>query len=491
MDIQKDILLLYAEQDNQPIGGGIDGWVSNFHKFLNNLLSQVDREFGAVQMHSIQEVEIEKINNAGVVLAVVTDAFCQDSAFISKLRDWGTGLKDGKSLKVNGISRFFKILKSPYDSDSQLPEFADLIDYDFYYIDSVTGQPAEYVRFFGSDAEGGFWMKLVDVAYDIATIFKPLNGQVKKTKEKQYVYLANTGRDILNHRDIVKRELKRHGYEVLPNESLPKDAAGLEKSIKADLKKCGLSIHLIGEDYGDMIDESQQSIVDIQNQLAHAHLAKSIEANDKSGFTRLIWVSPDLKNVSERQRIFVEDLKAEASKFEEAEVLQVQLQEFKSVVLEEIETGGRYAARHAHENDAKTNDGSRSVYLIVDKADQEAIKEVQKAIKGQGIDVLLPLFDGAVSDIRVNHLQNLIKCDGAIVFHGNSTSEWTKAKLQDLLKAPGFGRDRPLRAKAVYHLGTDEMKIDHFEKYKADMLGGSEQFDPKVLAPFLTKIDQK
>ncbi len=44
MDFNKEILLCFSEEDNQPIEGGLKGWVSNFHKFLSTLLSQISRE---------------------------------------------------------------------------------------------------------------------------------------------------------------------------------------------------------------------------------------------------------------------------------------------------------------------------------------------------------------------------------------------------------------------------------------------------------------
>ena len=41
MNLDQEIILLYAEEDDQPIEGGLKGWVSNFHKFLDTLLSQI------------------------------------------------------------------------------------------------------------------------------------------------------------------------------------------------------------------------------------------------------------------------------------------------------------------------------------------------------------------------------------------------------------------------------------------------------------------
>ena len=108
----------------------------------------------------------------------------------------------------------------------------------------------------------------------------------KTTKDivpkERTVYLASTGVDILIQRDIIKRELLRHGYRVLPEQSLPKEAKLLEAMVKSDLEKCRLSIHLIGEDYGYKPKGADLSIVDIQNKIASEYVLKVIEHNSKS-----------------------------------------------------------------------------------------------------------------------------------------------------------------------------------------------------------------
>src|SRR5690606_2369456 len=130
--------------------------------------------------------------------------------------------------------------------------------YDFYQIDALTGEPQEFKRFFGNEAERSYWMKMVDMAYDIYQIQgKLIEAGAVKTDDSgkdigkdKTIYLANSGVDMIIQRDIIKRELFRHGYRVLPDQSLPKEVHALEAMIKQDLDKCCLSIHLVGEDYG-------------------------------------------------------------------------------------------------------------------------------------------------------------------------------------------------------------------------------------------------
>ena len=115
-------------------------------------------------------------------------------------------------------------------------------------------------------------MKMVDMSYDIYQIQTKLTElETSSTENKDIIgkdktiYLASSGVDMIIQRDIVKRELIRHGYKVLPDHSLPKEVGSLESMVEGDLDKCCLSIHLIGEDYGYKPKGSDLSVVDIQN----------------------------------------------------------------------------------------------------------------------------------------------------------------------------------------------------------------------------------
>lgn len=499
MDVNKEILLCYAESDDIPVESGLKGWVTNFHKFLTTLLSQISHDSPNVKLVTESNYSSINMGEAGAVLAVITPALAKDSGFSRALNEYGKSKRGSGDLVLGGISSFFKILKGPYDPDGAFPEFMDLISYDFYLVDPLTGEPQEFTRFFGAEAERSYWMKLVDMAYDLNQLF--INQQKGVIEEEEYprektVYLASTGVDMVIQRDIIKRELMRHGYKVLPNHSLPKEAKALDRMVREDLTKCRLAIHLVGEDYGYKPKGSDLSVVDIQNRIASEHTYEMVEYNKKAEvrepFSRLVWVSPDLKNVSERQKIFIEDLKSDAANLEEAEVLQITLQELKTIVREELVTGGRFKNRreiHGLESKKKEEDTTPIIYLIHDKRDGAESKELENYLTSQGYKVLSPTYEGDLVDLRYIHQENLRRCDGSIIYYGSSTEDWIKTKLQDLLKAPGFGRIKPLRAKAVYVEGEKEgVDVNQFEKNNAMVLGKNDSFKPEHLKPFLTKL---
>lgn len=502
MSTNRNIALIYATKDDEQIEGGVKGWVSNFHKFLSTLMYQITRENPEIALIDETSFASANLDDYRVILSVVTNNLSEHKNVITGLNQHAKKLKDNKTLVADGVARFFKILKRPFDPDEYLPELEDLLTYDFYLVDPLTGDPQEFIRFFGNDAERSYWMKLVDMAYDINHV---LNAKDRSTADGAYeaiprektVYLASTGVDMVIQRDIIKRELMRHGYKVLPDHSLPKEAKALDRMVRDDLERCRLSIHIVGEDYGYKPRGSELSVVDMQNRIASEHTYEMVERNkkakpeDKQLFSRLIWVSPDLKNVTERQKIFIEDLKSDAASLEEAEVLQIQLQELKTIIREELVTGGRFNARRDIKGleKRKESDKSKIIYLIADKRDVKEINDLQEYLKKQGFNVVSPSYEGDLVDLRYIHQENLRRCDASIIYFGQATEDWIKTKLQDLLKAPGFGREKPLEAKAVYFNGKKDVDLEHYKKNNAMVLGNNGgNFTPDHLKPFLTKI---
>lgn len=498
--MKKEILLCFSEEDNHPIEGGLKGWVSNFHKFLSTLLSQISRDSPEVKLISEADYDQLVFENASLVVLVSTPSLVRHSSFIDKLNRYGKRLQEEDKLLVDGIPRVFKVHKMPFEEDAFLPQFQNIISYDFYMVDPLSGETQEFKRFFGTDAERSYWMKLVDMAYDIHHILQVSEVRQKETElnevpREKTVYLASTGIDMVIQRDIIKRELIRHGYKVLPQHTLPKEVNALEQMVKEDLHKCRLSIHLVGEDYGYRPKGSEISVVDIQNRIASNHTYDMVEYNktatEKLPFSRLIWLSPDLKNVTERQKIFIEDLKSDAAALEEAEVLQITLPELKTIIREELVTGGRFNTfrdikgyHPAEEGDAKI------IYLIHDKKDRRSSKPISDYLEKSGYKVVEPSYDGDLVDIRYIHQENLRRCDGSIIYFGTAKEAWIKTKLQDLLKAPGFGRDKKLLAKAVYFDGAKKVDLEHYAKNNALVLGNNGGFKAEHLQPFLTKLEQ-
>ena len=411
-----DVLITFAEKDNEVAQKSELGWVSQFKKFLELMLLQVlGSKPNIVLKSEFDTATAPALNNAAILVTILTKEFVESGRCLDNVE---TFYKATESSKIN---RVFKVLKTPLTLHEQPPRLRDLIGYDMYQLDTETGMEKEYSDFFSQEAEKQYWMKLVDLAYDIHDALMILNegdikSEIKNIYKRKSIYLAETGHDISVQRNIIKRELQRHGYIVLPKNTLPTNVKDVEREAKRDLEECSLSIHLIGSAYGEIPEGADRSIVDIQNQLAAATaLAKK---QSKQDFSRLIWISQNLKNASDKQKAFIDTIKRDTEAQEGAEILQNPLEDFKNIMREEL--------LEAQERVKPDESGGKSIYLVHDKIDEKEVKSFREVIEKSGFKVLMPAFEGELLEVRKQHIDNLRNFDGAIIFKGKVNDQWVR-----------------------------------------------------------------
>ncbi|MBA4057864.1 MAG: hypothetical protein C0490_24320, partial [Marivirga sp.] len=436
-----DVLIIFADRDNEVAGNKSLGWVTQFKKFLETLLTQVLGQKPNILLKSeFDSLTSPRLDNVATSVFILSKDFIQSSRCLEHIESF---------LKVIGTSanhqnRVFKVFKTPLSVQEQPHVISELLGYEMYQLDPDSGDIREYADYFGADAERQYWMEMVDLSYDILDALSVLNdgasrSDVKSIFNRKTIYLAETGHDLSVQRNILNRELQRLGYSVLPRQALPGKLNELETVVRRDLAGSSMSIHLIGSTYGDIPEGSDRSIQELQNKLA---ADKSIQAKEqREDFSRLIWISPDMSHMNDRQKRFVETLKRDAEGQENTEILQTLLEDFKNIIREELQD--------ASEKKILEETGGRAIYVMHDKADHENVKPYVDLIRTSGFHVLMPSFEGELLELRQKHIENLRNLDGAIIFKGKANDQWVRMKALDLLKAPGFGRKKPIMGKAI------------------------------------------
>ncbi len=472
-----DVLITFAEKDNEVAQKNQLGWVTQFKKFLELMLLQVlGTKPNIVLKSEFDTATAPAMDNAAIVVAVLTKEFVQSGRCLDNLETFYKASADSR------INRVFKVVKSPLTIQEQPPRLRDLIGYEMYQLDTETGIMKEYLDFFSQEAEKQYWMKMVDLAYDIheaLIILKEgdLKSEIKNIYKRKTIYLAETGHDISVQRNIIKRELQRHGYIILPKNTLPTNLEEVERMIRKDLEECSLSIHLVGSAYGEIPEGSDRSIVDLQNRLAaEVSLAKK---QNKQEFARLIWIAQNVKNASDKQKAFIEALKRDTEVQEGAEILQNPLEDFKNIVREEL--------LESQERRGVDESGEKSIYLVHDKVDDNEVKPYKEILEKAGFKVLIPAFEGELLEVRKQHIDNLRNFDGAIIFKGKVNDQWVRMKVLDLLKAPGFGRKKPIKAKAL--LASGSPNLDNFKNQNLTIISGDPQRSMENLKNFLQEFN--
>lgn len=478
-----DVLVIYSDQDDQQEEGRL-GWVTNFKKFLEMMLVQVLGSEPNVMIKSEHDsITGGNLKKVAVIVPILSPSFVQSGECLDTIESFGSTLKD------DGIARIFKVLKRPVAFEEQPQKLKNLLGYDLYEINEDNGEVEDFIDFFSPEAERNYWMKMVDLAYDIhesLIVLKKLEkvSEIKQLTDRRSIYLAETGHDLSVQRNIIKRELQRHGYKVLPDHTLPQEVEELKKEVKKELEDCSLSIHLIGSSYGEIPEGTDRSVVDLQNQIA---AEKSLSIKDKSQFSRLIWISNQLNHASEKQLAFIENIKRDTTSSEGTEILQTALEDFKNIIREElIEVGIDKKFGRSSGND---KNGKQSIYILHDKLDAKAVEPLKKQIKSAGFEVLTPVFEGELLELRQKHINNLRSFDAAVIFQEKVNNQWVRMKLLDLLKAPGFGRRKAIKGKAIISNREDKLDISAYKNYSVTLIEGDNKATMDSLKGFLEELN--
>ncbi len=417
-------------------------WFDGFQKALGYLLERILRSEVKISNTS------EGIGEDDDVFILVISSFATTS---KKCREEWQMIEKHVHDKN---SRAFRVFPEPVKA-LELPVGLEQSPvYKFYQLDKnlipETSMPGK-----GFD----FWLKILDVAYDI--LFKCCPDRLQSLKpgarEHNIVYLAETVPWQEHNRDVLRRELVLNGYQVLPEKKLPIGYQALKKEVLANLEKAFLSIHVIGNEYGEHVEGSEQSLVELQNRFA----AQLIQKGDykASPLFRLIWLPYHLNITDEEQYKFVEQVKRDALALAGAEIIQSPIEEMKNIIQYKIENFS-----HFYQTRKKETSSVPLVYLICDKNDLALGHSIENILKEKGFRVIIPEFNEQNVNIVSKHRQNLVSCDSVLIFYGNENDQWFRSKMKDLLKSPGYGRDITFQAKGILSVPEiPEMDLSFFE----------------------------
>jgi hypothetical protein len=494
MRFEKDILISYAHIDDAPLVEGQKGWISEFHRSLEIRLAQVTGRKPVIwrdpklQGNDFFGDEIvSQFPDIAMLISILSPRYVKSDWCVKEVNEFVKASDKNLGVRVDNKSRIFKVIKTPVHRSEHPPVIKDVLGYEFYQIDQETGRPKEFGRIFGGQTEQEYWQRIDDLAYDIRDLLDLISRQADKAqtpeeKDKPAIYLAETTSDLKEHRESIRRDLQQHGYRILPEQNLPLTDAELRTTVDSLLSQCVLSVHLIGSRYGVVPEGSEKSIHEIQNELV---AAKSIGKKLK----RLIWLIPNSQPEDARQRNFVRLLMNDSDINSTAELLQSSLEEVKAAIHEKLKK--EQEKEEKQEPDEADPTGPARIYLICDQKDLEsgATRVLEDHLFDRGFDVILPVFEGDETQVRLDHQENLKTCDGVLVFYGQGNELWLRSKLRDFLKVAGYGRSKPLEPKAVYISGPADAGKERYRSHEVIVINGLSGFDPSQLADFEDKVN--
>ena len=494
MNFGQHVYLIKSDQDRQDQIN--KDWTSSLYKFLELLLSRLSGEKIKINVVSCKDLNIEAIYSPlTLLIPIVSKELLNSTIFKEEIKLFHEKAINKSHNNISWNSRIFKVIREPQQGHFLLDYLSDSVSYDFFHYDTSTDELVIYDDFTGPTSEKTFWMRLYDLAYDIFKVMDNLKNaeseieNISKELNSTSIYLSEVGSDLIVERDAIKRELLRNGYRVLPDKKMPNDLESIMKLVKRDLAVSSMSIHLIGSDYGK-IHGTNTSIIDLQNRLATKYFNELEKMNTGSSglnFGRVIWISPNLNNISVKQRLFIENLKKDSDSMSLADLLETTIEELKAFVINKIQDSIEH---HEGLLGGKKPEKGKIIYLINDKPEAKKCKKIENFLEKNGYEVITTNYQGNPDEIRNRHNDNLRNCDATLIYYGKENEGWIKSKQKDLLKSLGLGRDKPISPQAI--IIENESQLDDILgiNKSALILQTHKRFTPKDMEPFLAKLEE-
>ena len=252
LDIENlDVLISYADVDNEPLRPGEDGWISQLQRNLKVRMEQISGEEVKISRLSGKNFEsigpggeiIKGMSEAKAVVPVISPPFtnspgCQKEMelfYNPKANSYqAESVTPAESKLVNAIKMPVPSEELPYSISSVITQCPAL---EFFEREETTGRVREFHEDFGEDSRQRYYERVYDLAYELCETLKnrkdfSSTDSTSFTDGRQKVFLAPTTSELTKEYDTVKRELKEHGYHVVPDRPLPLSVDELNEALE-------------------------------------------------------------------------------------------------------------------------------------------------------------------------------------------------------------------------------------------------------------------
>ena len=85
-------------------------------------------------------------------------------------------------------------------------------------------------------------------------------------------------------------------------------------------------------------------------------------------------------------------------------------------------------------------------------------------------------------------MENLRALDAAIIYKGKTNEQWVRMKALDIMKAPGFGRKKPIVGKAILAPHDGIAQKETLKDQNFHFIEGDSARSPESLKSFLLEF---
>lgn len=477
MKFERHAFISYAHIDNEPLLADDDGWVTLFHRTLQQQLAMRLGEKANIwrdeRLRPIEDFSAEitaKLAGAAVLISVLSPRYLKSGWCRKELETFCELAERETGLMLDNKSRVFKVLTLPLENrdDASLPAAMNrALGYEFF-APGPDGDELPLAPSFGEEYKQKFLRKVSSVAADIKRVMALLDAKAPRPDDllapaKPTVYLATCSQDRRDSREMLVTELERLGCTVLPDRQLPTDEASFVEDVRAMLARSRLAVHFVGAAYG-LVPEgaSGKSVVELQNQLA---VQRCREAG-RDALARLIWLpektstsAPTLVPMPPVQAAFIQRLHTDAEAQFGADLITADFETLKLSVRNALDRlnqpppeppppGPQPPVGAGGPGGSGTTAPRRRIHLVHCEPDLRAFIELLRVL-GETADVTRPVFAGDAGSLRETNQALLMACDEIWLYYGSGDDAWKYHQQNELRRIRGLRTERPLPADTV------------------------------------------
>jgi hypothetical protein len=414
------IYLYFVSKTKEP-----DTWDNQFSNFLYRMLLQVTGTkisfYSNFSITECEQVSVDKVNCNDYDAVVV---ILHEKEYI-EWSDDAIAFVFRRAMETQ-IAKFFLVKKFAMQEHIRSEILGRLSQYPFYEFNHHTLQYLEYKADKRGESEDGFWTKLSDLSFDVKYIAnRTQTGEERLTTD---IYLAEVSKDQVKNRDRIKRELILAGYNVLPHYPLPRNKDDFEHAVIELLSKSFLTVHILGELYGDSPEDVDYSYSEIQNRVFEAYYKQHKTDNPENNIRRIIWLPPVIEFYEDKQSQYIKRLRKEQLSKTNSEMVQCSIAELRTII-DKAYFGATSAAKNA--GIAETG---ASRFLVIADSDvyNNAISEL---LTSQNLT--FDIFGG--NNTTVDELTETLKrYKHFVVINNNNHASWVNSMVSYIIRSKGY-----------------------------------------------------
>lgn len=337
-----------------------------------------------------------------------------------------------EDVQLNANQLNFKLLLTAIRENDQATSLKKLRTYHLSRFDNRLGTEISLSIPLNEGYRVFFWLVISDLALDIYD-------QYNNTIYQKKIFLGDTSDDLRMERLLLKRDLKAHGFDILPKVDYPNNTDLLSQHQWEDLNNVEIAIHLAGGREGDLIDHDAYSYQEWQEKVSETFVKQNTEQLKK-----FVWVPPSIRFSSDKRKFYIEKLLKNIDEHEATYTFRTDLEKFKTILHGELST---------YDSDDNVSDidefAAKKVYVMCDIVDLDPSATLENRLSTLGFGILKLGKGQGAKLMRRQHQRHLQVCNSTVIFVDKAPDEWVMAKLQDNLRASGLGRKEPLNTKAI------------------------------------------